>query len=66
MRARVEKRSIFGLNKSEDVEVALNIWGKKIAALKVKKKTSSKLNKVARDYERIPMDLLELHQEVFY
>ena len=48
----------------EDVNVALNIWGKNIAALKVKT-TRIKPNTVARDYVKIPMDLLKLHKEVF-
>ena len=48
----------------EDVDVALKIWGKNIAALKVKI-TRSKPNTVARDSVKIPMDLLKLHKEVF-
>ena len=48
----------------EDVDVALKIWGKNIAALKGKS-TRSKQNTVARDYLKIPMDLLKLHKEVF-
>ena len=48
----------------EDVDVALKIWGKNIAALKVKT-TQSKSNTVARDSVKIPMDLLKLHKEVF-
>ena len=48
----------------EDVDVALNIWGKSIAALKGKT-TRSKPNTVARDYVKIPIDLLKLQKEVF-
>ena len=48
----------------EDVDVALKIWGKNIAALKGKT-TRSKPNTVARDSVKIPMDLLKLHKEVF-
>ena len=48
----------------EDVDVALNILGKNIAALKVKT-TWSEPNTVARDSGKIPVDLLELHKEVF-
>ena len=45
----------------EDVDVALNIWGKNIASLKGKN-TRSKTNTVARDSVKIPMDLLKLHK----
>ena len=48
----------------EDVDVALNIWVKNIAALKGNT-TRSKPNTVARDSVKIPMDLLKLHKEVF-
>ena len=48
----------------EDVDVALKIWGKNIKALKVKM-TRSKPNTVARDSEKIPMDILKLHKKVF-
>ena len=48
----------------EDVDFALNIWGKNIAALKGKT-TWSKPNTVSRDYVKIPMDLLKLHKEMF-
>ena len=47
----------------EDVNVALNIWGKNIGELKGKT-TRSKPNTVARDSVKIPMDLLKLHKEV--
>ena len=45
----------------EDVNVALNIWGKNIAALKGKT-TQSKLNTVARESVNMPMDLLKLQK----
>ena len=48
----------------EDVNVALNIWGKNIAALKGNT-TRSIPNTVARDSVKISMDLLNLHKEVF-
>ena len=48
----------------EYVDVALNIWGKNIAALKGKT-TQSKPNTVARDSVEIPMNLLKLHNGVF-
>ena len=47
--------------KIEDVDVALNIWGKNIAALKGKT-TRSKPNTLARDYVKIHMELLKLHK----
>ena len=48
----------------EDVDVALKIWGKKIAALKVNT-AQSKPNTLARDSVKFPVDLLKLHIEVF-
>ena len=48
----------------EDADVALNIWGKNIAALKGKT-TWSKPNTVVRDSVKIPVDFLKLHKEVF-
>ena len=48
----------------EEIDVYLKIWGKDIAALKVKT-TRRKPNTVARDSVKIPMDLLKLHKEVF-
>ena len=48
----------------EDVDVSLKIWGKKIAALKGNT-TQSKSNTLARDSVKTPMDLLNLHKEVF-
>jgi hypothetical protein len=46
------------------IDVALKIWGKKIAALKGKT-TRSKSIPVARDYVKVPMELMKLHKEVF-
>jgi hypothetical protein len=48
----------------QDVNVALKIWGKKIAALKGKT-TQSKPNPVAKDFVKVPVELLKLHKEVF-
>jgi hypothetical protein len=48
----------------QDVEVAFKIWGKNIAALKGKT-TRSKPNPVARDFVKVPTELLKLHKEVF-
>jgi hypothetical protein len=48
----------------QDVNVAMKIWGKNIAALKGKK-MQSKTNLVARGYVKVPMELLKLHKEVF-
>ena len=47
----------------EDVDVALNIWGKNIAALKVNT-NRSKPDTVARDSVKILMDLFKLHKKV--
>jgi hypothetical protein len=46
------------------IDVAQKIWGKNIAALKVKT-TRSKSIRVARDYVKVPMELMKLHKEVF-
>jgi hypothetical protein len=46
------------------IDVALKIWGKNIAALKVKT-TRSKMIPVARDYVEVPLELMEIHKEVF-
>jgi hypothetical protein len=46
------------------IDVALKIWGKNIAELK-RKTTRTKLITVARDYVKVPMELLKLHKEVF-
>jgi hypothetical protein len=48
----------------QDIDVALNIWGKNIAALKGKT-TRIKSIPVARDYVKVPMELMKLHKEVF-
>jgi hypothetical protein len=48
----------------QDMDVARKIWGKNIAALKGKT-TRSKLIPVARDYVKVPMELMKLHKEVF-
>jgi hypothetical protein len=46
------------------IDVDLKIWGKNIAALKGKT-TQSKSIPVARDYVKVPMELMKLHKEVF-
>jgi hypothetical protein len=48
----------------QDIDVATKIWGKHIAALKGKT-THSKMHPVARDYVKVPKELLRLHKEVF-
>jgi hypothetical protein len=48
----------------KDIDVAQKIWGKNIAALKGKT-TRSKSITVARDYVKVPMELMKLHKEVF-
>jgi hypothetical protein len=48
----------------QDNDVATKIWGKKISALKGKI-TWSKTHPVARDYVKVPKELLKLHKEVF-
>jgi hypothetical protein len=48
----------------QDMDVALKIWGKNIAALKGKT-TRSKSIPVAREYVKVPMELMKLHKEVF-
>jgi hypothetical protein len=47
-----------------DIDVAKKIWGKNIAALKGKT-NRSKMHPVARDYVKVPKELLKLHKEVF-
>jgi hypothetical protein len=49
---------------AQDIDVALKIWGKNIAALKGKS-TRSKTIPVARDYVKVPLELMKLHKEVF-
>jgi hypothetical protein len=46
------------------IDVAQKIWGKNIAALKGKT-IRSKSIPVARDYAKVPMELMKLHNEVF-
>jgi hypothetical protein len=46
------------------IDVALKIWGKNIATLKGKT-TWSKTIPVARDYVKLPLELMKLHKEVF-
>jgi hypothetical protein len=48
----------------QDIDVARKIWGKNIAALKGKT-TRSKSIPVARDYAKVPTELMKLHKEVF-
>jgi hypothetical protein len=48
----------------QDIDVATNIWGKNIAALKGKT-TRSHMHPMARDYVKVPKELLKLHKEVF-
>jgi hypothetical protein len=48
----------------QDVNVALKIWGKNIAAIKGKT-TWNKPNPVAKDFVKVPVELLKLHKEVF-
>jgi hypothetical protein len=46
------------------IDAATKIWDKNIAALKGKT-TRSKTHPVARDYVKVPKELLKLHKEVF-
>jgi hypothetical protein len=48
----------------QDIDVATKILGKNIAALKGNT-TRSKTHPVARDYVKVPKELLKLHKEVF-
>jgi hypothetical protein len=48
----------------QDIDVARKIWGKNIAALKGKT-TLSKSIPVARDYVKVPMELMKIHKKVF-
>jgi hypothetical protein len=48
----------------QDIDVAMKIWGKNIAALEGKT-TRSKMHPVARYYVKVPKELLKLHKEVF-
>jgi hypothetical protein len=49
---------------AQDIDVALKIWGKNIVALKGKT-TRRKTIPVARDYVKVPLELVTLHKEVF-
>jgi hypothetical protein len=46
------------------VNTALKIWGKNVAALKGKT-TRTKPDPVARDFVKVPVELLKLHKEVY-
>jgi hypothetical protein len=46
----------------QDIDVAMKIWGNNIAAMKGKT-TRSKTDPVARDYVKVPNELLKLHKE---
>jgi hypothetical protein len=48
----------------QDIDVALKIWGNNIAALKGKT-TRRKTIPVARDYVKVPLELMKLHKQVF-
>jgi hypothetical protein len=48
----------------QDIDAAHTIWGKNIAALKGKT-TQKKPIHVARDFVKVPTELLKLHKEVF-
>jgi hypothetical protein len=48
----------------QDIDVATKIWGKNIAALKGNT-TQCKTHQVARDFVKVPKELLKLHKEVF-
>jgi hypothetical protein len=48
----------------DHVDTALKIWGKNIVALKGKT-TQTKPDLVARDFVKVPVELLKLHKEVY-
>jgi hypothetical protein len=48
----------------EHIDTALKIWGKNVVALKGKT-TWTKPDPVARDFEKVPVELLKLHKEVY-
>jgi hypothetical protein len=48
----------------QDIDVATKIWGNNIAALKGKS-TRINTHPVARDYVKVPKELLKLHKEFF-
>jgi hypothetical protein len=47
-----------------DIDVAISIWGKNVSALQGKT-TRKKSIPVARDFVKVPKELLKLHREVF-
>jgi hypothetical protein len=48
----------------EHIDTALKIWGKNVAVLKGKT-TRTKPDPVARDFVKVPVELLKLHKEVY-
>jgi hypothetical protein len=48
----------------QDIDVAMKIWGKNIAALKGKT-TRIKTHPLTREYVKVTKELLKLHKEVF-
>jgi hypothetical protein len=48
----------------QDIDVALTLWDKNIAALKGKN-TWRKTFPVPRDYVKVPLELMKLHKKVF-
>jgi hypothetical protein len=48
----------------EHVDTALKIWGKNVMVLK-EKTTWTKPDPVARDFVKVPVELLKLHKEVY-
>jgi hypothetical protein len=48
----------------DHVDTALKIWGKNVVALKGKT-TQTKPDPVARDFVKVPVELLKLHKEVY-
>jgi hypothetical protein len=48
----------------EDIDIATNIWGKDIAALKGKT-TSTKSTPVAGNPLKVPKELLQLHRDIY-
>jgi hypothetical protein len=48
----------------QDIDVDMKIWGENIAELK-RKTTQSNTHPVARDYVKVPKELLKLRKEVY-
>ncbi len=48
----------------EHIDTALKIWGKNVMALKGKN-TPTRPDPVARDFVKVPVELLKLHKEVY-